>query len=208
MDLPLTVGQVILTEYDAGAEWRPAELSPGQAVLEMISHTVPARIRPEDSLAALERAVSDAVVLRGNRGEARSLAREQALELIRELQAAPHRFGELALQHSVCPSKAQGGALGQISKGQTVPEFERQLFRLPVGLCQQPLESRYGYHLVLVDQRIEGEQLPYEVVAGSIRAELNQRVWQIGVSQYLQNLVGAAHIDGIQMQGADTPLMQ
>jgi hypothetical protein len=72
---PLTVGQVILTEYDAGAEWRPAELSPGQAVLEMISHTVPARIRPEDSLAALERAVSDAVVLRGNRGEARGLAR-------------------------------------------------------------------------------------------------------------------------------------
>ena len=140
--------------------------------------------------------------------EARSLAREQALALIAQLQAAPQRFAELALQHSACPSKGQGGALGQISKGQTVPEFERQLFRLPVGLCQQPLESRYGYHLVFVDQRIEGEQLPYEVVSGSIRAELNQRVWQIGVSQYLQNLVGAANIDGIHMQGADTPLMQ
>ncbi|HAB65001.1 MAG TPA: peptidylprolyl isomerase [Pseudomonas sp.] len=140
--------------------------------------------------------------------EARSLAREQALALIAQLQADPQRFAELALLHSACPSKGQGGALGQISKGQTVPEFERQLFRLPVGLCQQPLESRYGYHLVAVDQRIEGEQLPYEVVAGSIRAELNQRVWQIGVSQYLQNLVGAAHIDGIHMQGADTPLMQ
>jgi len=112
------------------------------------------------------------------------------------------------LQHSACPSKEQGGALGQISKGQTVPEFERQLFRLPVGLCQQPLESRYGYHLVFVDQRIEGEQLPYEIVAGTIRAELNQRVWQIGVSQYLQNLVGAANIEGIHLQGAETPLMQ
>ena len=122
--------------------------------------------------------------------EARSLAREQALGLLQQLQAAPQRFAELALQHSACPSKEQGGALGQISKGQTVPEFERQLFRLPVGLCQQPLESRYGYHLVFVDQRIEGEQLPYEIVAGTIRAELNQRVWQIGVSQYLQNLVG------------------
>ncbi|HAJ85305.1 MAG TPA: peptidylprolyl isomerase, partial [Pseudomonas sp.] len=77
--------------------------------------------------------------------EARSLAREQALGLLQQLQAAPQRFAELALQHSACPSKEQGGALGQISKGQTVPEFERQLFRLPVGLCQQPLESRYGY---------------------------------------------------------------
>ncbi|WP_312920195.1 peptidylprolyl isomerase [Stutzerimonas nitrititolerans] len=140
--------------------------------------------------------------------EARSLAREQALELLGQLGQAPQRFVELALRHSACPSKAQGGALGQISKGQTVPEFERQLFRLPVGLCQQPLESRYGYHLAFVDQRIEGEQLPYEAVAGAIRAELNQRVWQIGVSQYLQNLVGAANIEGIHLQGAETPLMQ
>jgi len=141
--------------------------------------------------------------------EARSLAREQALELLGQLGQAPQRFAELALRHSACPSKEQGGALGQISKGQTVPEFERQLFRLPAGLCQQPLESRYGYHLVFVDQRIEGEQLPYEAVAGSIRAELNQRVWQIGVSQYhLQGLVGAANIEGIHLQGAETPLMQ
>ncbi|MHB0804737.1 peptidylprolyl isomerase [Stutzerimonas nitrititolerans] len=140
--------------------------------------------------------------------EARSLAREQALELLGQLQAAPQGFAELALRHSACPSKEQGGALGQISKGQTVPEFERQLFLLPVGLCQQPLESRYGYHLVFVDQRIDGEQLPYEAVAGSIRAELNQRVWQIGVSQYLQGLVGAANIEGIHLQGAETPLMQ
>lgn len=140
--------------------------------------------------------------------EARSLAREQALELLGQLGQAPQRFAELALRHSACPSKEQGGALGQISKGQTVPEFERQLFRLPAGLCQQPLESPYGYHLVFVDQRIEGEQLPYEAVAGSIRAELNQRVWQIGVSQYLQGLVGAANIEGIHLQGAETPLMQ
>ncbi|MFV0454073.1 MAG: peptidylprolyl isomerase [Pseudomonas sp.] len=140
--------------------------------------------------------------------EARSLAQEQALVLLQQLQAAPQRFAELALQHSACPSKVQGGALGQLSKGQTVPEFERQLFRLPVGLSQQPLESRYGYHLVFVDQRIDGEQLPYEAVAGSIRAELNQRVWQVGVSQYLQGLVGAANIEGILLQGAETPLMQ
>ena len=50
--------------------------------------------------------------------------------------------------------------------------------------------------------------MPYEIVAGTIRAELNQRVWQIGVSQYLQNLVGAANIEGIHLQGAETPLMQ
>ncbi|PAU58438.1 peptidylprolyl isomerase [Pseudomonas sp. PIC25] len=140
--------------------------------------------------------------------DARGETRELALGLLEALLQAPQRFAELARQHSACPSKEQGGALGQISKGQTVPEFERQLFRLPAGLCPQPLESRYGFHLVTVDQRIDGEQLPYEAVATAIRNELNQRVWQIGVAQYIKGLIGAADIEGIHLQGADSPLLQ
>ena len=84
----------------------------------------------------------------------------------------------------------------------------RQLLRLPVGLAAQPLESRYGFHLVEVEQRIEGRQLPYEAVAEAIRAELDQRVWQVAVAQYLRYLVGAADIQGIHLEGAETPLMQ
>ena len=104
--------------------------------------------------------------------EARISKREQADALLVQLQADPQRFTELALAHSACPSKEQGGALGQLSKGQTVPEFERQLFRQPQGLVSQPLESRYGFHVVYVDQRIERLQLPYEAVALDIRREL------------------------------------
>ena len=140
--------------------------------------------------------------------EARISQREQADALLVQLQADPQRFTELALAHSACPSKEQGGALGQLSKGQTVPEFERQLFRQPQGLVSQPLESRYGFHVVYVDQRIEGLQLPYEAVAQDIRRELYQRVWQKSVAQYLQTLVGAADIQGIQLAGADSPLLQ
>jgi len=140
--------------------------------------------------------------------EGRSLASEQAHTLLEQLQADGSRFAELAQAYSHCPSKAQGGALGQISQGQTVPEFERQLFRLPEGLASRPLESRYGFHLVWVDQRIEGKQLPFEVVEGSIRAELDQRVWQVAVVQYIKSLVGAADIQGIVLEGADSPLLQ
>lgn len=144
----------------------------------------------------------------GDDAEGRSRLRETATVLIEQLAGDPSRFGELALEHSACPSKSQGGALGQISKGQTVPEFERQLFRLQPGLALQPIESRYGFHVVWVDKRIEGQLLPYEAVAESIRNQLDQRVWRVGVSQYLQGLVGAADIEGIRMQGAETPLMQ
>lgn len=140
--------------------------------------------------------------------EARSLAKEKAESLLALLQEDAGRFAELAQAHSACPSKAQAGSLGQISKGQTVPEFERQLFMLPAGLASQAIESRYGWHVVSIDQRLEGKVLPYEIVAGSIRALLQQGVWQKAVSQYLQTLIGAADIVGIQLQGADSPLLQ
>lgn len=135
-------------------------------------------------------------------GEGRSLAQEKAKALLAELTQDPQRFAALALAHSDCPSKAQGGSLGQISKGQTVPEFERQLFRQPQGLVGQPLESRYGFHVVSIDQRIDGAQLPYIAVAANIRRELYQRVWQKSVAQYLQDLVSAADIKGVELAGA------
>lgn len=138
----------------------------------------------------------------------RSRYRDQAVALIAELQAQPDHFGRLVTTHSACPSKAQGGALGQISRGQTVPEFERQLLRLPEGLASQPIESRYGFHIVFVDQRIEGRKLPFELVRDSIRAELDARVWNKAVVQYLETLIGEAGIEGIVMRGAASPLVQ
>jgi peptidyl-prolyl cis-trans isomerase C len=70
------------------------------------------------------------------------------------------------------------------------------------------LESRYGWHVISVDQRIEGQALPYEAVATAIRTQLQQGVWQKALVQYLQTLIGAAHIRGIALQGADSPLVQ
>ncbi|MBY8949980.1 peptidylprolyl isomerase [Pseudomonas sp. SH10-3B] len=140
--------------------------------------------------------------------EARHLARTQAEVLLLSLEDQPGQFAELALKYSACPSKAQGGSLGQVSKGQTVPELERQLFTLAPGLAAKPLESRYGWHVISVDQRIEGQPLPYEAVAVAIRTQLQQGVWQKALVQYLQTLIGAADIRGIALQGADSPLVQ
>jgi len=79
---PLPVGLVVLAEHRPGATWRPERLTAGQAVLEMLAHTVPARLRPEASLRALARAVSRATVLKGERGE----AGEVATVLLRSLE--------------------------------------------------------------------------------------------------------------------------
>jgi hypothetical protein len=70
----LPVGLVVLAVHRPGARWEPAILTPGQAVIEMLAHTVPARLRPAESLEALERAVARAVVVKGERDEAAELA--------------------------------------------------------------------------------------------------------------------------------------
>jgi hypothetical protein len=67
---PLRPILIALTEHRAGAGFRPRRLSPGQALLALLAHTVPVRRRPAASLAALKAALAPAVVLRGGRGEA------------------------------------------------------------------------------------------------------------------------------------------
>jgi hypothetical protein len=67
---PLPVGLVVMSEYKAGARWRPKQLSAGVGALALLSNTVAARKEPEKALKTLERVVSCAPVLKGTRGEA------------------------------------------------------------------------------------------------------------------------------------------
>ena len=141
--------------------------------------------------------------------EASGRARQQATAVLTEVLAAPQGFADLARAMSACPSAAQGGNLGQITPGQTVPEFETFLYNLEPGqICPVPVKTRFGYHLLRLDRRIEGRQLPLEAVRDQIADYLREHVWRRAVSQYLQLLVGQAEIRGIELKGASTPLVQ
>lgn len=140
---------------------------------------------------------------------ARASAREQADRIVETLRAEPHRFDELAKDCSACPSGQSGGNLGQIGPGQTVPEFERALAGLPVGeIAPQPVESRYGFHVVYVERRIDGRQLPFEMVRERIAQWLAEKARRIALTQYLSLLAGRADITGITLASSDSPLVQ
>jgi hypothetical protein len=72
---PLCVGQVVVSRYQTGARWRPKKLSAGQAVLELLANTIPARRKPEVVIPTLRGAMSEATAFKGVRGEARDTAR-------------------------------------------------------------------------------------------------------------------------------------
>jgi peptidyl-prolyl cis-trans isomerase C len=141
--------------------------------------------------------------------EASARAKQQASAALAEVLAAPQRFADLARELSACTSAAHGGNLGQITRGQTVPEFETFLFNLEAGqVWPVPVKTRFGYHVLRLDRRIEGRQLPFDAVKDGIAGYLREHVWRRAVSQYLQLLVGQAEIRGIDLHGATTPLVQ
>jgi hypothetical protein len=67
----LPVGLIAITAYQPGAHWCPEALTPAQAVLALLSHTVVARIRPQLALSTLERVVPQALAFKSKRDEAR-----------------------------------------------------------------------------------------------------------------------------------------
>lgn len=138
-----------------------------------------------------------------------NMALSDARGLIRELEEDPSRFAELAAAHSSCPSKEQGGNLGQIGPGQTVREFEEVLFMLDEGqLAPKPVRSRYGVHVVRAGRRAEARQLPFEAVEQSIRAYLEEASYRRALAQFLSILAGRCEIEGVELPIADGPLVQ
>lgn len=140
--------------------------------------------------------------------EARAAALEKARSLLTHLSKAPHEFGALALLHSDCPSGQQGGNLGQLTPGSTVPEFEKALAAIEPGNAPGVVESRYGVHVVMVDRRIPGQPLDFDTVRERIAAWLEAAAWSKAVSQYISILAGRADISGIELEGTHGGLVQ
>jgi peptidyl-prolyl cis-trans isomerase C len=141
--------------------------------------------------------------------QARAAARGRAEELLAAVERDPAAFGALARANSDCPSAANDGHLGQIARGSSVPEFETYLFSLDEGeTCAAPIETRYGFHVLRLARRIEGREPTFETVRESVAHYLNVTARETATRQYLRLLVGHARIVGLDLEGADSALVQ
>lgn len=136
--------------------------------------------------------------------DGRAQQRQTAERILADLHTADDEqtlardFGK-AVNLSRCPSKKDGGLLGELSVGQTVPEFERQVFALNKGLAKQLVETRYGYHIVWIVEKVEGKLPPYEVVKPRIAEYLDARSQRQAAADYLYRLAETAHIEGFHL---------
>lgn len=139
---------------------------------------------------------------------ARKAARTTAETILAAVEADRDAFADLAAHHSDCTTSApDGGRLGQISRGQTVPEFEAALERMKPGEVAI-VETRYGFHIVRLDHRVEGKTLPFEMARERIADYLASSVEHRALAQYISILAGRAEITGVSLSGTATPLVQ
>jgi peptidyl-prolyl cis-trans isomerase C len=62
-------------------------------------------------------------------------------------------FGEMAKQHSQCPSGKNGGDLGEFGRGQMVKEFDEVVFNQEIGKTHGPVKTQFGFHLIKIVSR-------------------------------------------------------
>lgn len=134
------------------------------------------------------------------------------LDLIRK-DVPAGRFEQLAAELSNCPSSAQGGDLGWVSPQDCAPELANELFfqsdsRWGLGVHPRLVHTRFGLHIIDVLSRKKGTLPDYDAVATGIRQRLQHQSRATALRQYMRLLVGQARVEGIDLEGCDSPLVQ
>lgn len=118
-------------------------------------------------------------------------------------------FARSAREFSNCPSGADGGDLGWLTRDAVAPELARELFgQAQVGVLPRLVHSRFGLHVVEILARQPGQGQPYSAVRGAVAMALRQQSFVTALRQYLQLLAGDARLLGVDLDAADTPLVQ
>jgi peptidyl-prolyl cis-trans isomerase C len=103
------------------------------------------------------------------------MALSRAQELAQKLHKKPHKFADLALRHSECPTALQGGVLGVVPRGTLYPELDAALFKLKPGQISEVVQSEIGFHLLLCKSIQKAETLSLAKATPKIRQLMHER---------------------------------
>jgi peptidyl-prolyl cis-trans isomerase C len=120
---------------------------------------------------------------------------DTARQILAEVKAHPDKFADIARERSTdAISAKKGGDLGTFGAGRMVPEFEKVAFSLKPGEISDVVKTQYGYHIIMVIERKEGEPKPFDQVKEQIRATLRNRALQEQVQSHFDQLKKQANL--------------
>ena len=129
-------------------------------------------------------------------------AQHRAEDLLKQLKSGAN-FEDLAKKYSEDPGSAkQGGSLGFIGRGQTVPEFEKVAFSLPKGQISDLVKSSYGFHIIRVDDKQEAHMKSLDEVKSEIEPLIRQQKAQQIAQKKAEDLLKQARTQGLDAAAA------
>ena len=129
-------------------------------------------------------------------------AQRRAEDLLKQLKSGA-KLEDLAKKYSEDPGSAkQGGSLGWIGKGQTVPEFEKTAFSLPKGQISDLVKSSYGFHIIRVDDKQEAHVKTLDEVKAEIEPVLKHQKGQQIAQKQADTLLKQARAQGLDAAAA------
>ncbi|MEA2080735.1 MAG: peptidylprolyl isomerase [Pseudomonadota bacterium] len=134
------------------------------------------------------------IKLEADDDDARKAAREKIVAVQQALQKGEN-FALLAKERSEGPSATKGGDLGFFGHGQMVPPFEEAAFALQPGEISDIVETRFGFHIIKLEERHQGHTVPVEEASGQIRQYLKQQQLQATVEKFIEDLRAGAEIE-------------
>lgn len=132
---------------------------------------------------------------------ASALKRAQAI--LEQIGDDPTAFASAARQHSGCTSAQHDGSLGQIRRGELVPEVQAGLEALSDGAtAREPIRSRFGWHILRLHRRIQGRTMPFEMVRDRIADMLEARSWSVEAARYVAGLAARNDVEGVRIEAS------
>ena len=129
-------------------------------------------------------------------------AQHRAEDLLKQVKSGAN-FEDLAKKYSEDPGSAkQGGSLGWIGRGQTVPEFEKSAFSLPKGQISELVKSNYGFHIIRVDDKQEAHAKSLDEVKSEIEPIVKHQLADQAAQKKAGELLKQARSQGMDAAAA------
>lgn len=98
------------------------------------------------------------------------------------------QFEALVGEYSEAPSKADAGKIGIVTRGELLPTLDSGVFASDAGAIVGPIRTRFGFHILSVDNRLASEVPPFDEIKERLRQEQSDAAFQRDLEAYLENL--------------------
>ena len=112
---------------------------------------------------------------------------EKANEILAKVNAGEISFEDAARNESSCPSSQNGGALGEFTRGQMVPEFDEAVFSMAVGEVKGPVKTQFGFHIIKLTAKNEAAEMEFDTIKaqleGMVLNEKRKKAYESKINQ-------------------------